>query len=145
MSDHFFHHCRRLQDHHHTSAAGSTNKCKHAVKMSQCPHRLGKYAFDYEMCLPSTHYKSSDTGFCLSKALPVLALSQLPLLLFTSSSLWLTALPDWSRLELSWVLDDFHNSLSNGHSSNISFANAGVCKRWEVDMGRRFGKQITKG
>lgn len=31
---------------------------------------------DYEICLPSASYKSSDTGFCLSRALPVPALSQ---------------------------------------------------------------------
>lgn len=30
---------------------------------SQCPSRWGNDAFDYEMCLPSAHYKSSDTGF----------------------------------------------------------------------------------
>lgn len=112
--------------------------------MSQCPRRLGKCAFDYEMCLPSAHYKSSDTGFCLSSAVPVPALSQPPWLL-QSSSLWLAALAGWSRLELSWLLGDFHNSFGNGHSSNISPANTGLPKGWEMDMGRWFSKQLMKG
>lgn len=79
-----------LHDHRSASVAGSTvNKCKHAVKMSQCPCGLGKCAFDYEMCLPSAHYKSSDTGLCLCRALLVPAQSQSPQSLFkvTSSSL----------------------------------------------------------
>lgn len=72
---------------------------KHAVKMSQCPRRLGKCTFDYEMCLPSAQYKSSDTGFCLFRASPVPVQSQPPWLLFTvtSSSLWPAALPDWAH------------------------------------------------
>lgn len=96
MSDHFL---GLLQD-----RRAAVNKRKHAVKMSQCPGGLGECAFDYEMCLPSAHYKSSDTGFCLSGAWPVPALGQPPRLLFkvTSSSLWRAALSDWSRLELSW-------------------------------------------
>lgn len=130
---------RLLQDHRPASAAGSTvNTYRHAVKMSQCPCGLGKCAFDYEMCLPFAHYKSSDTGFCLSRALPVPALSQPPRLLFkvTSSSLWPAAIPDWSRLELSWRFKDFHNSFGNGHSSNISSANCVLPKGWKMDMGR---------
>lgn len=113
-------------------------KCKHAVKMSQCPRRLGKCTFDYEMCLPSTAYKSSDTGFCLSRALPVPALSQ-PLGCYPlSSSPWPAALSDWSRLQLSWLREDFHNSFRNGHSTNISSTNAGLPKGRRTDMGRCF-------
>ena len=54
----------RLQDGCPTPATTSTvNKCKHAVKVSQCLCRMGKCTFDYEMCLPSAAYKSSVTGF----------------------------------------------------------------------------------
>ena len=62
-----------------------------------------------------------------------------------SSSLWPAALSHWSRLELSWLLEDFHNSFSNGHSSNISSANAGLPKGWKMDMGIWIFKQLGKG
>lgn len=145
MSDHFLRYCCRLQDRRPASAAESTvNKCKHAVKVSQRLRWLGKCAFDYEMCLPSTHYKSSDTGFCLSRALPVPALSQPPWLLSTDTISLATAHSDWWTLELSWPLEDFHNSFGNGHSSNISSANAGLPKGWKMNMGRWFSKQLKK-
>lgn len=54
----------------------------------------------------------------------------------TSSSRWPAALPHSSWLELTCRLNDFHNSFSNGHSSNISSANGGLPRRWEMDMGR---------
>lgn len=62
-----------------------------------------------------------------------------------SSSLWLTALLDWSRLELSWLLEDFRNSFGNWHSSNISLANIGLPKWWKMDMGRWLSKALMKG
>lgn len=76
------------------------NKCKHAVKMSQCLHRLVKLTFDYEMCLPCAHYKSSDTGFCLSRAFACSSSEPTVLVAVCSHHLSLAGCPirsEWAR------------------------------------------------
>lgn len=108
--------------------------------MSQCRRRLGKCAFDYEMFFypPLTIKVVTQAFVCTELCLFLGRYSQ-------SSSLWPAALSHWSRLELSWLLEDFHNSFSNGHSSNISSANAGLPKGWKMDMGIWFFKQLGEG
>lgn len=71
--------------------------------MSHCPHRTGKCTFDYEMCLPSAQYKSSDTGVCLSRALLVPAQSQPPWLLFTVTSSSSGRLPSQSGADSNFL------------------------------------------